>query len=222
MSNGGPSFDPARYTPEMTLAQIRELRDHIQKDLMPEAAQLDDGQFVALFVSYMDTLAARFEELVNAPLDLFAFVARNLLEFSVLLPVVFESKESETLFLNEAFRIDLQDLQTRLDVHFSEIGSQPLQRDEELDLDWLPPSKRRLVGTRTTFDSWFHKYCSKLMHPTAIMIVAGEALAGPEKRVTLCFAGLNYLGRSYNFLSGTLFPKRTGVSENVGPLGPES
>ena len=218
-----PSFDAEQYTPEATLARIREIRDHIKSDLMPEAAQFKDAQFVAQFVSYMDTLAARFEEYVNAPLDLLAFVARNLLEFSVLLPVVFKSRDSKVLFLNEAFRIDLQDLRTRLDVVFSEIGAQPICENEELreNLDWLPHSKRRLVGTRSALDSWFHKFCSKLMHPTAIMILLSEGFAVPEKRLTLYCAGLDYLGRSYNFLSQIVFPE-TAPSENLGPIGLES
>ncbi len=38
------------------------------------------------------------------------------------------------------------------------------------------------------------------------MILAAEALTDPQKRVTLCFAGLQYLGKSYNFLSDIIFP----------------
>lgn len=65
-----PSFDPAEYTPEMTLAKIKELRDHIRDDLMPQAAEREDAVFLTRFVSYLDTLASRFEQCINAPLDL--------------------------------------------------------------------------------------------------------------------------------------------------------
>jgi hypothetical protein len=202
----GPSFDPAKYTPEMTLSQIRELRQHLNDDLMPEATSRE-ASFILRFLSYLDALATRFEQSVDAPLDLLAFVVRNLLEFSALLPVVFESENTKALFMNEAFRIDLLDLQARLDATFTELGKEPSGGGvvTEEELDWLPRSTTRLAGRRTAFDSWLHKFCSKLMHPTAIMIMAGEALSDPDKRITLCFSGLQYLGKSYNFLSETLF-----------------
>lgn len=199
-----PSFDPAEYTPEMTLAKIIELRNHLRDDLMPQATEREDAVFVTRFVSYLDTLATRFEQCVNAPLDLLAFVARNLLEFSVLLPIVFESQNNKALFMNEAFRIDTRDLQTRLDATFAEVGASPSHEALIEDLEWLPHSNTRLAGRRDVFDSWFHKFCSKLIHPTAIMILAGEALTDPSKRGTLCFAGLQYMGKSYNFLAETV------------------
>lgn len=134
-----------------------------------------------------------------------AFVARNLCEFSVLLPVVFESQDSKRLFMNEAFRIDTRDLQKKLDVTFAEVGADPPHETAKEDLEWLPDSSTRLKGRRDVFGEWFYKYCSKLMHPTAIMILAPDALTGPEKRVTLCFAGLQYMSKSYNFLSDIIF-----------------
>jgi hypothetical protein len=183
---------------------------------MPEATRRD-ALFVIRFLSYLDALATRFEQNVDAPLDLLAFVVRNLLEFSVLLPVVFESESNKTLFMNEAFRIDLADLRAKLDATFTELGKEPSVGGvvAEEELDWLPRSTTRLAGQRTAFDSWLHKFCSKLMHPTAIMIMAGEALADPNKRITLCFSGLQYLGKSYNFLSETLFPDVRSSSPNV-------
>lgn len=199
-----PSFDRAKYTPEMTLAKITELRNHLRDELMPQAAERQDAGFVTRFVSYLDTLATRFEQCVNAPLDLLAFVARNLLEFSVLLPVVFESEDNKALFMNEAYRIDTRDLQTRLDAMLAEVGATLPHESVIEDPEWLPHSNARLAGRRDVFDAWFHKFCSKVMHPTAIMILAPEALTDPNKRVTLCFGGLAYMGKSYNFLAETI------------------
>ena len=186
--------------------QIRDLRRHLRNDLMAEATRRE-ALFVTRFLLYLDALAIRFEQSADAPLDLLAFVVRNLLEFSVLLPVAFESERNKALFMNEAFRIDLLDLQAKLDATFAEHseGRSSSGVAAEEDLDWLPHSTTRLAGVRTAFDSWLHKFCSKLMHPTAIMILTGEALTDPNKRVTLCFAGLQYLGKSYNFLSDIVF-----------------
>jgi hypothetical protein len=201
-------FDLSNYSTENTIAQIREFRDHIANDLIPEAGNRKDAQFTKRFVTYLDGLALRFEQYVEAPLDVLAFVTRNILELSLLLPVVFESEHSKMLFLNEAFRIDTRDLSTRLDAMFVAVGEpSALGPEEKPDLDWLPESNTRLIGQRGTFDSWFHKFCSKLMHPTAIMIIAEEALTDPIKRVTLCFAGLQYMASSYNFLSDQIFPE---------------
>jgi hypothetical protein len=206
--NSEASFDPSEYSTEKTIVQIRELRDHIANDLIPEACNRIDAQFIKSFVMYLDALALRFEQYVEAPLDILAFVTRNLLEFSLLLPVVFDSEHSKMLFLNEAFRIDTRDLSTRLDAMFIAIGEPSAPGAEEKpDLDWLPESNTRLTGQRGAFDSWFHKFCSKLMHPTAIMIIAENALTDPIKRVTLCFAGLQYMAISYNFLSDQIFPE---------------
>lgn len=178
----------------------------MKNDLIPEAVR-QDGQFVGRFLIYLDRLAAGFERNVDSPLDFLAFAVRNLLEFSSLLPVVFESESSKALFMNEAFRIDLRDLNTKVDAMFAAVGHPELTNSlSEMDLDWLPDSSTRLTGQRDVFDSWVHKFCSKLMHPTAVMIMAGEALADSPKRVTLCVAGLQYLGKSYNILSDILFP----------------
>lgn len=194
------SFDPAKFTPEKTLARIAEVRTHLRDDLFSAAAEREDGAFVTPFLEYLDCQAARFEDWINAPLDLLAIVVRNLLEYSLLLPVVFRTPEKRTLFLNEAY-LDVQDLDRKLGGMFSEIGATLPRRCEVERPDWLPLSNDRLTGQRDPFDSWVHKFCSKIMHPTAIRVLAPDTLLDPPKRLTLCCAGLQYLGKCYNLLS---------------------
>lgn len=203
---GDSSVDLADFTPERALARIIELRAHLKDELLPEAEARSDSTLVAGFVRYLDVWALQFGNQVNGPLELLAFVARNLLEFNLLLQVVFETADGRALFLNEALRLDVKDLDERLSKLPSVVDA-TLSDNSVEDLDWLPISKVRLVGKRDTFDAWFHKFCSKLIHPTAIMILAPQALTGPEKRQTLCFAGVQYLGRSYNFLTKVIFDR---------------
>ncbi len=193
-------FDLAQFSPEKTVARISEFRIHLRDDLFPAAAKREDATFIRPFLAYLDTQAARFEEWVNAPLDLLAIVIRNLLEYWILLPVVFHTQENRALFLNEAF-LDLQDLDRKLARMFSEIGATVPGTSEEERPNWLPFADVRLAGQRDPYDSWMHKFCSKIMHPTAIRVLAPDALLDPPKRLTLCFYGLNYLGRCYNLLS---------------------
>ena len=196
-------FDPADYTPERTLARISEVRTHLREELLTEAEAHSDRVLVADFIRYLDTWAFHFGNQLSAPLEFLAFVSRNLLEFSLLLPVVFENAESRALFLNEALRLDVEDLKNRLSSAFTAMDA-TLPESSIEDLDWLPRSRARLSGKRDVFDAWFHKFCSKLMHPSAIMIVAPQALTDADKRLTFCFAGVQYLGRSYNFLAKVL------------------
>jgi hypothetical protein len=88
---------------------------------------------------------------------------------------------------------------------FESICVNQLAKEEQEGLAWLPESRERLIGNRDESDKWVHKFCSKIMHPTAVMIVVPEAIADPPKRTTLCFAGLQYLGTSYNFLVNIVF-----------------
>ena len=196
------SFDPAEYTPDRTATRITEIRNHLRDELLPGAETC--SVFVADFIRYLDAWALHFQNQLSAPIEFLALVTRNLLEFALLLPVVFESAESRALFLNEAFRIDANDLTERSSKMFAVVGA-TLPRPSIEELDWLPHSTVRLVGKRDVFDAWVHKYCSKLMHPTAIMILVPDALTNPEKRIILCFFGLRYLGLSYNFLSKVTF-----------------
>jgi len=195
-----PDFDLAEFTPKKTLARISEIRTHLRDDLFPAVAEREDVAFITPFLAYLDSQAARFAEWVNAPLDLLAIVIRNLLEYSILLPVVFDTQENKTLFLNEAY-LDLQDLDRKLTRIFSKIGATVPRTSDEERPDWLPFANDRLTGQRDPFDSWVYKFCSKIMHPTAIRVLAPDALLDPPKRLTLCFVGLQYLGRCFNLLS---------------------
>jgi hypothetical protein len=199
-------FDSGDYTPERTLARITEIRTHLREDLLTKAEAHSDKVLVADFIRYLDLWAAHFGDQLNAPLEFLAFVSRNLLEFSLLLPVVLENAESRSLFLNEALRLDVEDLRERLSKAFSEIDA-ALPESPSEGLHWLPHSTARLSGKRDVFDAWFHKFCSKLMHPSAIMIVAPQALTDADKRLTFRFAGVQYLGRSYNFLAKVLLDR---------------
>jgi hypothetical protein len=199
MSEDDQSFDLAKFAPERVLAQIQELRGHLKDDLLPMVESRADVSLVLPFVRYLDAWASHFGEQLNAPLEFLAFATRNLLEFSLLLPVVFSSAESRILFLNEALRLDPADLHARLSQLFSSVDAH-LPASSTEDVDWLPESDVRLAGKRDPFDAWLHKFCSKLMHPTAIMIMVPEAIADDPKRTTLRFAGMQYLGKSYNFL----------------------
>ena len=205
VSDDNVSFDLADFTPERTLARVTELRTHLRDELLPEAETRSDNLFVASFVRYLDFWAVQFGNQLNAPLELLAFVTRNLLEFALLLPVVLETAESRDLFLNEAFRLDTDDLRARVSQMFTAVGTSLPDSSIEDELEWLPRSNVRLTGKRDVFDAWFHKFCSKLMHPTAIMILAPEALTDPLKRLTMCAAGLQYLSQSYNLLAGIIF-----------------
>jgi hypothetical protein len=206
MSDNDNPFDPNDYTPERTLARITELQTYLRDELLPEAEARTDSIFVADFIRYLDVWSVHFANQLHAPLEFLAFVTRNLLEFSLLLPIVFENAESRALFLNEALRLDVEDLKNRLSKAFAAIDATLPETSIE-DLDWLPPARVRLSGKRDVFDDWFHKFCSKLMHPTAIMIVAPQALTDSDKRLTFRFAGLQYLGRSYNVLAKVVFDR---------------
>jgi hypothetical protein len=198
-------FDPSDFTPQRTLARVAELRDHIRDELLPAAHKCADRGLVTSCLRYLDTWACWFSERVEGPLEFLAFTTRNVLEFSLLLPVVFESAETRLNFCNEAFRLDTGDLQQRLLAMFREIGAELPVPPAAEELDWLPESNARLAGKRDVFDAWVHKLCSKLMHPTGIMIIAPLAIADEPKRTTLCFAGLQYLGKSYNYLAALTF-----------------
>jgi len=202
-SDPSPAFDPAEFTPERTLARVSEVRAHLRDDLLPVAAKRRDATFIVAFLEYLDTQAARFEEWVNAPLDLLALVVRNLLEYSIILPVVFLSEESRRFFLNEAF-LDIQDLRKKLSRMFDEIGATP-PRTAEGGVPGWPFTAERLTGGRDVFDDWMHKFCSKMAHPTAARVLCPESLMDPPKRLTFCFAGLSYLTRCYNLLSDEVF-----------------
>lgn len=198
------SFDPADFTRQRTVDRIQEIRDHLKDELIPAAEKRADASFLLPFVQYLDAWASRLSDQVNEPLEFLALATRNLLEFSLLIPVVFDSADSRMKFLNEALRLDPGDLQERLSKVFSEIGAQlPVSSVE--NIDWLPESYVRLTAKRDTVDAWLHKLCSKLMHPTAIMIMAPQAIADEPKRITLCVAGLQYLGRCYNYLAEATF-----------------
>jgi hypothetical protein len=202
VSDDNCHFDLADYTPDRALARIGELRIHLRDELLP-AAEARSDTLVADFIRYLDAWALHFENQLHAPLEFLAFVTRNVLEFALLMPVVFESTENRALFLNEGLRLDADDLRKRVSDMFIAIDASSPDSSIE-DMDWLPRSKVRMSGKKDVFDAWLYKFCSKLMHPTAIMVLAPQALTDPEKRLTLCFAGVQYLGRSYNFLSSVL------------------
>ena len=217
----GDEFDPTDYTPEKTLIRIAELRVHLRTDLMPMAARREDAAFWTLLLNYLDVLAARFEEWVNAPLDVLAFVVRNLLEYSALLRSALDSEERRAVLANEAL-LDVQDLDRKSSRMFADAGVDPPARSRGAgEVNWQVFTEERIVGRRDSFDSWVFKLCSKVMHPTAIRILVPDALMGPPKRLTLLFAGANYLALCYNLLSDAVLPAthlRVAAPEGLGDV----
>ena len=200
------TVDPAVFEPDKTLAKIAEIEKRLDTEIKAAAMKREDAVFISPFVAYLGLWASRIAQYVDGPVDLLALAVRNLLEFSILLPVVFHDWDSKTLFINEV-RLDSVDIQIRIEQLFSEAGvNPPPPKNNWGELkDLLPDSDSRLKGKRDLHDSTIHEFCSKLMHPSALVILTAESVADPPKRTVLRWAGLEYRERSYNFLANQVY-----------------
>ena len=169
---------------------------HLREDLFACAAGMYRGSFVRNFLVYLDLQAGRFHDWLNAPLDLLALVVRTLLEFWLLTQEVFKSDEAAMQFIDEMY-LDHRDILVKLAK--TDPGMHKALGDELQKA--LQYSGSHIVAVRGEFDAYFYKFASKFIHPTALSVIGPEVLHSPEKRITFCFFGLNYLGRCYNFLS---------------------
>lgn len=193
-------FNPDDYTPEKTALRIAEMREHLREDLFTCLAGMYRGTVVRNFLVYFEVQAARFQDWVNAPLDLLAFVVRTLLEFWLVTQQVFKNDETALRFIDEMY-IDNREILVKLAKISPEMNS-AIGKELERALQF---SGSHTEGVRDEFDAYFYKFSSKFIHPTALSIVGPKVLHSPEKRTTFCFVGLNYLGQIYNFFSEKIF-----------------
>jgi hypothetical protein len=192
-------FDPDDYSPDKTALRIAELRSHLSEDLLTCAAGMYRGSYFRNFLVYLDLQAARFQDWVNAPLDLLALVVRTLLEFFLPIQQVFKTDETAIQYIDEMY-LDHRDILVKL-AKTDPIMREVLAGELNRALEYSGP---RIAGPRDGFDAYFYKFSSKFIHPTALSIMGREVLHSPERRITFCFFGLNYLGRCFNFLSGKI------------------
>jgi len=189
-------FAPSNYTRERTAERIRETRAHLRDELLPGASNHSQSTFLVPFVRYLDHQAQRFEESIGGATDHLALATRNLLEFLALLNHVFTNQRTRAEFVGEAF-LDGNEISERL----ARMGIPGHLLDREPP-EWNAIPAKRVVVMKDKFDDYFFKLCSKLIHPSAISIMCPDALPGP---LVFHFFGLNYLGRSYNFLVNRVF-----------------
>jgi hypothetical protein len=189
-------FDIEKFSPENVATKIAELRQHLNDELLPGAKVCSDTDFVLPFVEYLASQADLFGGVLTGRMDLLALTCRNLLEFWGLLNEVFSSQESRANFIGEMY-LDAEEVRTRVE----RMGIPKEMLNTDLP-EWDTIPDKRVAGKRDEFDDYFFKLCSKCIHPTALSILAPGAQPGP---FIFHFFGLNYLTRSYNFLSGKVF-----------------
>jgi hypothetical protein len=189
-------FDIADYTVDKTAEKIRELRNHLHEELLTGAQAHAEGIFLVPFVEYLGRQAERFEGSLSGPLDLLAWSGRNLLEFWSLINQVFVSTETRAHFFGETY-LDAAEIRTR--VENMGIPKHMLSNEPP---EWNAIPEKRVLTVKDTYDDYFFKLCSKCIHPSAVSILAPQALPGT---FVFYFFGLNYLNRSYNFLVDRVF-----------------
>jgi len=191
-----PEFDMADFSAQRTAEKIREIRAHIREELVPGAHEHTESAFLVPFVEYLDSRAERFEESIEGPEDHLALATRSLLEFLSLLNQVFKNASTRAHFVGEMY-VDAKEIQQRLEK--MGVPGHMLQQEPP---EWDAIPDRRLLMTKDKYDDYFFKLSSKLIHPSALSILAPQSLPGP---FVFYFFGCNYLGRSYNFLSQRVF-----------------
>jgi len=184
------------YTPERVAERIGELRRHLRDELLPQAREHSESTFLVRFVEYLDRQAERLETSLTGPIDILALATRNLLEFFSLLNQIFINQQARDQFIGEML-LDLEDIRSRAE----KMGIPKHMLEEDLP-EWQDIPQKRLVVMRDKHDEYMFKLCSKCIHPSALSILAEHSTSG---RFMFYFFGLNYLGRSYNFLVARVF-----------------
>jgi hypothetical protein len=191
-----PEFDMADFSAERTAEKVGEIRAHIAEELLPGARDHSESKFLVPFVAYLDRQAERFGASIAGPEEHLALATRNLLEFLSLLNQVFTNVSTRAHFVGEMY-VDSKEIRDRLE----KMGVPGHMLHQEPPA-WDAIPERRVLVMKDKYDDYFFKLSSKFIHPSAVSILAPQALPGP---FIFCFFGCNYLGRSYNFLSERIF-----------------
>jgi hypothetical protein len=197
-------FNPDDYSVELTGAKIDEIRHHLQNELLPAARAQTQSLFLVPFVQYLDSRAERFKAFLGGPVDLIALVARNLLELSALMGQVFTNQSTRELFVGEMY-VDAAEIRDRLE----RMGI-PGKLLETEPTEWDAIPQKRVLLMKDLYDDYFFKLCSKAIHPSAISILAPDAMPGP---LVFHVFGLHHLAKSYNLLATEVFPAQTSTND---------
>jgi hypothetical protein len=147
---------------------------------------------IRLLILYADLHVARVALWSDGPVDLLAYVTRNLLEWSLWCKVVCAAPENIETLMNDA-KADVVDLIKRNPMYDPVLYSNVLSTRENTvtqtaalerlwkttsqllksfeDNDGRLPKTTQLGKMRNEYEDWVFKECSKLLHPTAISIL---------------------------------------------------
>jgi hypothetical protein len=149
----------ANYSPKHfrdSVGECRKVIEHVVAD-----DDRSDQQIARVHIlRYLDLLLSRAIAWVDGEADLLAIVLRSEIELRGWAEVVSESLERATKFLNDDVVIDANELNEKMRNAFP--GVHPLPH--------LPSGKRQdppRIGQTVDYD---FKLCSKLIHPSALML----------------------------------------------------
>jgi hypothetical protein len=149
----------ANYSPEHFRYSIGVCRDVI-KQVSADDHRSDQQIARVHILRYLDLLLSRAVTWIDAEADLLAIILRSEIELRGWAEVVSESVERATKFLNDDVVIDADELNEKIRKAFP--GISPLLH--------APSEKRKdppRIGQTVDYD---FKLCSKLIHPSALML----------------------------------------------------
>ncbi len=136
----------------------------------------DTNEAVDSLLRYAGFQLYRLEDSLKGPIDNLAWIVRNLLETSVWLEFVLESKSNAAIFLEE-YQTDRKELLYKMNETLAVMNQQPFTE---------PKPKRPMMLQRKSLEqNMDYKLCSKFIHPTAWLLGRREIFENKEYRATL-------------------------------------
>ena len=152
------------YNPESLRYAITQCRNVIARVIADDD---HSNQHIARvrILRYLDFQLSRGAKWADDDTDLMAFVMRNVLELLAWANFVSASDENAATFLQET-DVDSKELLTR----FVKISEPDIVPDDLLKAVEAITSKRVSLRRADDHEEFIWKFCSKLIHPTALML----------------------------------------------------
>lgn len=153
----------AKYSPEQFRYAVGICREVIGKVIADDNSS--DQQIARVHIPrYLDLLLSRAVAWLDAEADLMAFVLRGAIELRGWAELVSESPERATQFLNDDVVFDANELSAQIHKAFPDAVFPGLDPPPHKSAKYDNPPR---IGQTVEYD---FKLCSKLIHPTALML----------------------------------------------------